>query len=163
MFVADVHDYDPPETAVVKAFLSEGRKKDIQDAVDRIVDEEFERLDEYAEEHISQTAARRAEKFLERVLTGDDDAAMSLLGETANGRHRTVGSESAPWAQLIHGTLFETGGIRLRRQIVEAHADLIRNERIADLESVVEGLTKQIHALTRNLEASQERARYHND
>jgi hypothetical protein len=46
---------------------------------------------------------------------------------------------------VIHGTLFETGAIALRRKMAEAHTDLIQNERILDLEDQVRSLVNQIN------------------
>lgn len=45
---------------------------------------------------------------------------------------------------VIHGRLHENHAIQLRREIAQAHADLIRNERIADLESIVASLEAQV-------------------
>jgi len=42
--------------------------------------------------------------------------------------------------RIIHGELHESGCIRLRRDIVNAHADLLKNERILDLEDQVKSL-----------------------
>lgn len=154
MHISDVHDYNPEPAKVAEDFIAEGRRKQIKGVIEQLVDDEFERLEEYANEFISQTAAARAEKFLERVLRGDDDAAMALLGDRNGGSRYHAFSSNAgkPWAELIHGKVFETGGIALRRLIVEAHADLLRNERIADLESVVAGLTQQVQKVTAELE-----------
>jgi hypothetical protein len=153
MHISDAHDYghDPEAEKVAHDFIAEGRRKQIKGVLEQLVDDEFERLEQYADEFISQKAAYRAEKFLERVLKGDNDAAMALLGDK-HGNSRYTYADGKPWAQLIHGRLFEAGGVELRRKIVEAHTDLIRNERIADLESVVDGLTQQVKKLASELE-----------
>jgi len=150
MHISDVHDYNPEPAKVAADFIAEGRRKQIKGAIEQLVDDEFDRLEEYANEFISEKAATRAEKFLERVLRGDEDAAMALLGDKLGGSRRHIFGADAgkPWAQLIHGRLFEANAMELRRKIVEANADLIRNERIADLESVVDGLTRQVKELT---------------
>ena len=154
--IPDLHQYghdDEPET--VKAFLSDSHKKGIKSEIEQIVDSEFDRLEEYANEFICETAARRAEKFISRVLNGDNDAAKSLI-DADGGRYRACGHDHGkPWASLIHGSLFETATVVLRRKIVEAHADLLRSQRIADLEATVEGLSIQI----RELEADRDRWR----
>ena len=160
MHISEVHDYSPEPTEVAKEFIEAGRKKQIKSVIEELVDDEFDRLEMYANEFISQTAADRAERFLEKVLKGDEDAAMALLGDkSGSSRYRTLGATlgGKPWADLIHGRLFETGAITLRRELVEAHADLIRNERIADLESVVDGLTQQVKSLTHELEETRRR------
>lgn len=147
MFIKEVHDYTPAPAKVVDEWLSKNRRDQVKKVVEEIVDDQFTRLEEYANEHISQVAARRAEKFLELVLSGDKDAAMALLGDDIGGsRYRDMTGD--PWAKLIHGRLFESSGVALRRKIVEAHSDLLCHERIKDLESIVEGLTLQVKTLT---------------
>ncbi len=162
MHISDVHDYDgSPHEEKVREFMSEGSRKQIKSAIEQIVEEEFDRLEEYGGEYISQIAAHRAEKFLERVLDGDKDAALELLGDKSGGsRYRSCGyDEGKPWASLIHGKLYDTNPIALRKRIVEAHADLLRNERIKDLESQVEGLSQQIRELSSDLERAYDRSR----
>lgn len=161
MHISDVHDYSNEQEKVAEDFIAEGRQKQIKGVIEQLIDDEFERLEEYANEFISQTAAARAEKFLERVLRGDDDAAMALLGDKGGGsRYHTVGYDHGkPWATLIHGKVFETQGITLRRMIAEANADLIRNERIADLESIVDGLSQQLVRVMGDLERCRMRLR----
>ena len=159
MHISDLHDHSPEHSKVVEEFIAKGRLDEIKSVIDELVNDEFDRLQEYGDEYISQTAAHRAERFLERVLKGDDDAAMALLGDkSGSSRYMLNGPDKGkPWANIIHGRLFETGGIALRRQIVEAHADLLKNERIADLESVVEGLTAQVRELEVQLELCRKR------
>lgn len=152
MYISDLHeDVERPE--VVKDFLHKSHKKAVTDAIEQIVESEFERLEDYADEFIADVAARRATKFLDRVLKGDKDAAMSLMGDRSGGsRIKQLGCDHGePWAHLIHGSLFETDAIELRRKIVEAHVELLRDERIADLESIVAGLTKQVRELDKQL------------
>jgi hypothetical protein len=162
-YIKDVHKYDDdPETeAVAKEAMAEGRRKVITDAIADIVADEFDRLEDYAADHLSQVAADRAERFLESVLLGDEDAAMRLVGDYTGGdRRSTYGADAdKPWASLIHGRLFETGGIRLRRKIVEAHPKLITSERIKDLESIVEGLSQQVRGLEAELDQAHQRLR----
>ena len=155
MYMPEVHDYGSHDEhgQVTQPFLAQNRRDAVKREIGGIVDDEFDRLGDYANTYISDVAADRAERFLERVLKGDEDAAMSLLGDKSGGmRIRQDGSdEGTPWARLIHGRLFETNPIKLRRQIVEAHADLITSERIADLEATVIGLSQQIRGLEKEL------------
>jgi hypothetical protein len=46
---------------------------------------------------------------------------------------------------VIHGKLFEQGCVQLRRDIVNAHADLLKDERILDLEDQVRSLVEQVN------------------
>ena len=156
MHISDVHEYGTNEEAeaIAKPFLDAPHKKALTSEIEEIVNIQFERLEHYAEEFISQTAADRAEKFLERVLKGDEDAAMALLGnKNDSDRYRSCGyDQGKPWSSVIHGRLFETSGIELRRKIVAAHPELLKSERIADLEAVVEGLTQQTAKLQRQVD-----------
>lgn len=147
--ISDLHNYcDDKAEAKAVEMIPDRNKDAIKTEIEELINVEFDRLEERAGDFISQTAASRAEKFLERILAGDEDAAQSLLGNTDGSRYRQSGHEvGKPWASVHHGKLFETGGIRQRRLIVEAHADLLYTERIKDLESIVEGLRLQITEL----------------
>ena len=139
--------------------IDKRRKETVRDAICEIIEDEFDRLETDAGYFLTSTATARAEKFYERLLAGDEDAAKELFGGEQD-RYKTLGYDSGePWCHLIHGRLFETKGIEMRRQIVEAHAELIRNERIADLESVVDGLSKQVRQLQHDLEETRNRVR----
>lgn len=156
MFIPDLHEYGNNEESqkVVDSFLSEERRKAIQKEIEYIVYDEFSRFELHANQFLSDVAAQRAENFLLRILDGDENAAMALLGDK-NGSDRYRTPDKKPWASLIHGHLFETTGIKLRRKIVEAHSDFIVSERIKDLESIVAGLSNQIV----NLESEVKRLR----
>jgi hypothetical protein len=156
MHISDVHDYSGEEHEVTKQFIEKGRREQIKREIDQLIEDEYDAFEQDANDYISRVAADRAEKFLERLLKGDDGAATALLGSGVYDRHRAQGE---PWAELIHGRLFETDAIELRRRIVEAHAELIRSERIADLESIVEGLELQVSKLQRRLDEALERTR----
>ena len=160
MHISDVHDYcgEAKHAAATEPFLEQNRAKGIKREIEQLVDDEFERLQEYANTYISDVAAGRAERFLEKVLSGEKDAAMALLSSRGGGdRYQDYGPvPGKPWAELIHGRLFETNGIELRRKIVEANADLIVSERIADLESIVSGLTAQVQKLQYKLQQTED-------
>ncbi len=158
-YVPDLHEYSDDAAEVEAAqVMDEGRRKALKGEVEQIIDGEFDRLAEYAGHFLSETAADRATRFLERVLAGDEDAITSLLGDNYGSRYHAIGYEKGtPWAQVIHGKIFETTAITLRRQIVEANAELLRNARIKDLESVVDGLQRQIGTLTAELERQRDR------
>jgi len=151
MYIGAVHVYgsDDEHSKITQPFLDQVQRKKLAQELADIVDDEFTRLQEYANSYISDLAAQRAEDFLEKVFQGDADAVMALLGDrTGGGRIRLGGCDAGtPWASLIHGKLFETNVVKLRRQLVETHADLITSERIADLEATVEGLSQQIRKL----------------
>ena len=148
MYISGVHDYGAHEehTEATKPFIEQNRRQSIEREIELLIAEEFDLLEEYANRYISDLASTRAERFLEHVLKGDDDAAMQLLGDRNNGdRYRIMGCDTGkPWPVLIHGKLFETGGMELRRKIVEANIDILQTERMADLEAVIDGLKQQV-------------------
>lgn len=160
-YIPDLHDYSAELPKEAEPAISDERKIRLKAEIEQLIDDEFERLRNHAAEHISAVAAERAAKFLQKVLYGYENAAMQLFGDSdGSSRFRSTGHDAGkPWASVIHGKIFETGGITLRRKIVEAHADLLRNERIKDLESVVEGLRMQVVQLEREKESLLERCR----
>ena len=104
-----------------------------------------------------------AGKVVEEILEGREDQMRRYLGldgytgrheeNPAYGRKKDV-SEAHP---VIHGELFETGAISLRKKIAQAHADLIQNERIIDLEDQVRSLVAQVAKKDREIEALRDR------
>lgn len=145
---------DKAADVVVEEFVDKGRKEQIKGVIEELINDEFDRLEDYGTSFITETAARRAKNFLEKVMRGDEKAAMVLFGSSDNGdRYKQLGYDAGkPWAYSIHGSIFETSGIQLRRQIVESHKDLIESERIKDLESIVDGLNQQVIELKLRLE-----------
>ena len=160
-YIPDLHDFDgEPHEEVAKPILSDARKKGIIREIEDLIQGEYDHLQENAGLHITEVAAGRAEEYLRKVLNGDEDAAKALFECRDNSRYKGAGyDEGEPWAKLIHGRVFETNSIRLRREIVEAHKDLLESERNKDLQSIIDGLTKQINELEGQLDMAQERLR----
>ncbi len=153
-YIPSLHNHnDEAAEAEAKRAMDDHQRKRLKGEIEEIVNSEFDRLAEYAGHFLSETAADRAARFLERVLNGDEDAITSLIGADHGSRYHVIGYESGkPWASVIHGRIFETNAMTLRRRIVEAHAELLSNERIKDLESVVDGLQQQIAKLQTDLD-----------
>lgn len=102
--------------------------------------------------NIQEKIRRCAEYAIEAVLKGDDKELRRWLSAQEhgyNGRERDN--------NVIHGTLFEPGCMELRRKIVEAHADLLKNERILDLENQLESVRKQVVDLENECERLRDR------
>lgn len=145
----DVHE--EPDQEPAKTFLTDARKKGIKDELDELYRDMMDEAETWAAEHISAVATDRARKFLERVMAGDEKAASSLFEFGHGSRYRTIGfDEGAPWASLIHGSVFETSAVTLRRKLVETHAESLKDERVKDLEATIEGLSKQIAKLEKD-------------
>jgi hypothetical protein len=94
--------------------------------------------------------ADMAKKTVGAILNGNDDEMRRYLGcERGAWSGRSDGCpfgrkrEIDEWHPVIHGTLFESGAIALRRNIVAAHRDLITDERVKDLEDQVASLVEQ--------------------
>lgn len=67
--------------------------------------------------------------------------------------------EADEWHPVIHGQLFEQGAVALRKQIVEAHPDLLKDQRILDLEDQVRSLVAQVNKEHANSERLAEELR----
>lgn len=107
---------------------------------------------------ITREAAGRAidavlkgnQKELERWLSCDRGA---YTGRSGEGTFARPIEDAHP---VIHGKLFETGALELRKQIVDAHADLLKTQRILDLEDQVRALTARNAKLVGELETTRE-------
>lgn len=111
---------------------------------------------------LSYWVAEMAGRAVNALLEGDEQEMRRWLscckrdedGEytTWNGRSDGVCWGSAKpdheWHKVIHGTMSENGCVKLRKDIVEAHRDLLVNERIADLEDQVKSLIAQVNKAT---------------
>ena len=156
--IPELHDYSDEscEQPAKEFILSKDAKKGIADAISQIINEHYIEFEEYASEFLSRTAADRAHTFLNKVLKGDNDAAMALLGDTTDSsRYRSYGHDDGqPWPKIHYhySDIFLTDGIKLRQALVKSYPDLLKSERIKDLESVVEGLTLQLKETMKQLE-----------
>lgn len=106
-----------------------------------------------------------AKRAVTSILEGSEDQMRRYLG--CERGHWTGRSDSpywrreneADWHPVIHGKLFDHGAVTLRRQIVEAHRELIASERILDLEDQVKSLIAQVNKANAEREAMFQRAR----
>jgi len=113
-----------------------------------------------------------AERAVEQMLAGNDDQMRRYLscdkrGEDGQyicytGRSDGAYSSSRPIAAqhpVIHGRLFETGAIELRKKAAQANEALIRDERIKDLEDQVKSLVEQVNKANNERENMWQRLR----
>lgn len=100
-----------------------------------------------------------AKRTVEAILGGNQSEMERYLGcerghwtgrsdSPEYGRKR----EAHEWHPVIHGSLFEQGAVALRKQIVEAHPDLLKDQRILDLEDQVRSLVAQVNKERANSE-----------
>jgi hypothetical protein len=85
--------------------------------------------------NIAHNVATCAERAIQAVLRGDEDQFRRWIYADKRGY---TGREKA--GEVIHGKLFETSAIALRRKLVDAYPELLKDERILDLEAQVAAL-----------------------
>lgn len=85
--------------------------------------------------NIAHNVAACAERAIEAVLDGNEDQFRRWLYADKRGY---TGREKA--GDVIHGKLFETSAITLRRKLVDAYPQLLKDERVLDLEAQVAAL-----------------------
>lgn len=107
--------------------------------------------------NLSAWTVDMAERALEQMLAGNDDQMRRYLSCDKRGKDgqyicytgRSDGAynnrEIAGQHPIIHGRLFETGAIELRKKVAQANEALIRDERIKDLEDQVKSLVEQVN------------------
>lgn len=104
--------------------------------------------------NLAHTVAHCAEKAIEAVLEGDEDQFRRWLYADMRGY---TGREKA--GEVIHGKLFESSAIALRRKLVDAYSEIIKCERIKDLEAQVAALVETNRKTQAQLDQLWERAR----
>jgi len=128
----------------------QGNKDQFKKQLDSLMSEVFDQhhywLEENAPISFAEESTARAKKLLTAVFDGDEEAAKSLF--EAGDESRRVGKlwhdAGRPWSEIIHGKMHQPGAITLRQKLCELYPDLLKNERILDLESQVEAVTKQL-------------------
>lgn len=85
--------------------------------------------------NIAYNVASCAGRAIEAVLAGDEDQFRRWLYADKRGY---TGREKA--GEVIHGKLFESSAIALRKKIVDAYPELLKSERVIDLEEQVKAL-----------------------
>lgn len=116
-------------------------------------------------------AAEMAQRAVEMLLDGNEDQMRrylscerrgddgSYIGWNGRSDGYTGNRDIAGQHPIIHGKLFEQGCVALRMRIVEAHRDLLANERILDLEDQVRSLVAQNNKMESEKERMADRLR----
>lgn len=133
---------------VLEEGLSENTKKTVikrlEDILCYIEDDIQYDMIERSRYNLSSFVVKMAENAVNSILEGNEKRLKYYLScneYNYTGRDRDH--------SVIHGTLFESGPFELRKKIVEAYPELLKNERIKDLESQVSSLVNQLNALER--------------
>lgn len=142
-------DFEDPRWETVRKML--------KDAATEFEDALLWRLREDMPGHLASVAREAAAKSIEAVLSGDEQELRRWLtcdsgaytGRAGEGYYARSQEEAHP---IIHGSLFEQGAVLLRKQIVDAHADLLKTERILDLEDQLRSVTLQHNKVKAELE-----------
>ena len=133
---------DELESALEKGFSDEALAR-AREAAGEIAYDLVSDLDHSIKEdltyNLSRYVQRMSEEVIRAILDGDDDRMRRRLS-----CHEDYYTGRDNKHEVIHGKLFEPDCIELRRKIVEAHSDLLKSERILDLESQVASLVQQI-------------------
>lgn len=109
--------------------------KAVENALAPVWDNAIDALKSDTGANYHDAARRAAEAMLERVLDGDKDSARTLFGLSYDARkHHHLD---------IRGQIYEPSCIKLRRMLVETHADLLRDARVNDLEALVESVREE--------------------
>lgn len=141
-------------------------RKQMADLVTEAEEDLDYRLKDGLAQNLVGFVADMAKQTIEAILAGNEDEMRRYLGcergawtgrsdSCVWGRKREIDE----WHPVIHGTLFEQGGLKLRRDIVASHRDLITDERIKDLEDQVASLVAQVNKAEREKEELRERYR----
>lgn len=117
-------------------------KKQCEEIVYQIQSDIGYRLESDLARNLAYHVQYMAKNAIEAMLKGNEKAFLSYIhgdktGYTGRDRKHSV----------IHFKLFETGPLELRKQIVEAHADILKDQRILDLEDQVKSLVDQVNDL----------------
>lgn len=129
-------------------------KKKVEDICYSIEDDIMYRVKETLADNLSAYVVDMAEQAVKAMLAGDQGQLRRYLQCQQggwNGRDRDHA--------MIHGRMFENDAFAIRRKLVEAHRDLITNERIADLEDIQRSLTDQYNKVHRELEQMRDELR----
>ena len=148
-------DEPTPEFPEVKEYLDKGRIKAVKDKVQNIIldvlEHEYDLMLADVNDLVVRHACDRAAKFIDKIMSGDEEAAILALGGGELSRRDIFG---AAYPQYCRDGVFKTSGVELREAIIANHKELLVNERIKDLEAIVEGLVNENNRLQRRLEQS---------
>ena len=89
-------------------------------------------------DHIAEMAGRS----INAILEGNEEEPRQYL---SGADHQWTGRDRNH--QVIHRELFEYGALALRKQIVDAYPELLKSERILDLESQLAAVVKENNKL----------------
>jgi hypothetical protein len=161
---------------VLDAPVSEHGMKGIKKAVDEIINDLegdiMYRMKDDLAHNLAAWCVDMAGHAVEAMLEGNEDQLRRYLscekrgedGQYIGWTGRSDGNyfgkrEDREWHSVIHGRLFEQGAVALRKKIVDAHPEVLKSERILDLEDQVKSLVAQINHKEAECERFRQRLR----
>lgn len=134
---------DTLDTIIADADMAklEKQTREIADEIASTVEYNIkENLADWLADHVSSTASA----VVEAILAGNEHELRRRLSLKPDAYYD--GRDFKPWFSTS-SRLYESGPVELRRKIVEAHRDLITDERIADLEAQLKGLVEKYYKM----------------
>ena len=133
-------------------------RKQVEEITAYVDDDIMYRLKDDLSYNLSCYVKEMAARAIESMLDGNEEMVRRFL-TCVNGGY--TGRSDGPYCtrdikfqhSVIHGKLSEHGGIALRHKLVDTYADLLKSQRILDLEDQVKSLVAQINDLNSTLDA----------
>lgn len=153
--------------------LSESLKKSVRSIADDLESDLMYRVQDDLAYNLAGWTVDMAARAVEQLLAGneeqmrrylscdkraEDGGYLSYTGRS-DGKYFARCEQPEKWHPVIHGRLFEQGALELRKKIVDAHRDLLVNERILDLEDQVKSLVAQVNKANTEREEMWQRVR----
>lgn len=129
-------------------------RRQIDDVFDEISDRFWRWVKDNMADELAGYARDMAKEIIEAIIAGDEDGLRRLLRCKEGGY---TGRDGDHFVSDNDGKLYEVHALQMRRRIVDAYPDLLKNERILDLEDQVRGLVKQVTDLRAELERERSR------
>ena len=139
------------ESKIDEALTAEAMQRvtgKVKDALNELAADFEETIKQWTPYNLAAWVQDMAERAIKAMLEGDDETMRQYLQCRENqytGRDREH--------PVIRGRLFETGAVELRHKIVDAHAELLKTERIKDLEDQLASVVKQVRDAEARMEA----------
>lgn len=160
-------DRDAIQSAIQNAINDESVKpltKKVRDLADDIVESVEWSIKDYLASNLAYHVKEMAGRAVQAMLDGNENEMVRWLNGDSSYTGRSsgaMGDKPAVHDQhpVIHGKLFERGPVAIRRRLVEAHRDIIADQRMLDLEDQVRSLVEQNNIMRRERDDALERLR----
>ena len=136
-------------------------QKDAGKLADVIFDDLEWRIRDELAVQLCDSVVTMAERAVEAMLSGNEQEMRRWLSCDKRGPdHEYIGWTGRDRDHpVIHGRLFETGAMELRKKVAQANESLLRDERILDLEDQVKSLVAQVNKANAEREKMWKRVR----